>query len=109
MDRIEFGELRLGETSKKHLLDCHSRSWASAGIKVKQFEKEWGNLFGYKFNRAVSSGTDAVINMCLSLHDFGAKEGDGIIVPALSFIATANAVRAAGFTPIPVDIKRETL
>ena len=58
----------------------------------------------------MSSGTDAVINACLALYDIaGAKRGDKVIVPALSFIATSNAVRAAGLTPTFVDVKKETL
>ena len=43
------------------------------------------------------------------LYDFGAKRGDEIIVPALSFVATGNAVLQAGFTPVFVDVQRETL
>ena len=57
----------------------------------------------------MSSGTDACINACLTLYDRGAKRGDEIIVPALSFIATSNAVLAAGFTPVFVDIEKDTL
>jgi len=45
----------------------------------------------------------------MALYDYGAKPGDYIICPALSYIATANAIRAAGFTPLFVDIKKETL
>lgn len=107
--RIEFGEFRHNKTSKMHLLDALENNWISAGPKVKLFEDEWGNLFGYEHNIAMSSGTDAVLNACLVLYELGAVSGDEVIVPALGFIATANAVRAAGFTPVFVDIKRETL
>ncbi len=107
--RIEFGDLRLGEKAKQHLMDCLARNWISGGPKVAQFEKEWENLFGYKYNIAMSSGTDADINACAALYDFGAKQGDEIIMPALAFIAPANAIRIAGFTPVFVDIERQTL
>ena len=107
--RIEFGELRIGTEAKMNLLNCVDKDWASAGPKVASFEKKWGKLFNYKHNKAVSSGTDAGINLVASLYDFGAKRGDEVIVPALSFIATANAVLAAGFTPVFVDVDRETL
>ena len=107
---IEFGELHLGETSKKHLLDVMATNWATAGPKVKEFEEGWGNLFGYKYNKAVSSGTDACLNAVASLyHTTDARPGDEVIVPALSFIATTNAVRMAGFTPVWVDVKEWTL
>ncbi len=58
---------------------------------------------------AVSSGTDALALALAVLYEFGARRGDEIIVPALSFVATGNAVLQAGFSPIFVDIDRRTL
>ena len=106
---IEFGEYRHNEITIKHIGDVLGTNWISAGPKVAEFERQWGELFDYKHNVAMSSGTDAVINACLVLYENKAKPGDEVIVPALGFIATANAVRAAGFTPIFVDVKKETL
>lgn len=107
--RIEFAELRLGRTAKKHILECLKNNWVTAGPKVAEFERRWSELCGYKHSVAVSSGTDACINACLALYPLGAKRGQNIVVPALSFIATSNAVRAAGFVPKFVDVKLETL
>jgi len=107
--KIEFGQLRIGQVARQHINECLDKNWISAGAKVKLFEEGWGRLFNYPFNVAMSSGTDACIAACLALYDFGAQPGDEIIVPALSFIATANAIRAAGFTPVFVDVKKETL
>lgn len=110
MERIEFGELRIGEKAKANLLHVCETNWASGGPKVKALEENWSALFGYGHSVAMSSGTDGVINACLALYDIAdAKRGDEVIVPALSFIATSNAVRAAGLTPKFVDIKEETL
>ena len=110
MDRIEFGELQIGETARAHLNDVCDTNWASMGPKVKAFEKGWSDLFGYTDSIAVSSGTDACVNACLALYDItDASRGDEVIVPALSFIATSNAVRMAGLTPVFVDIEKETL
>ena len=111
MKRIEFGELRIGEVARQHLKDVCDTNWVSAGPKVKLFEERWGKLFGYAHSVSMSSGTDACINACLSLYDLkDAKRGvSEVIVPALSFIATANAVRAAGLVPRFVDVKKETL
>ena len=110
MHRIEFGELVIGDVARKNLMHVCDTNWASGGPKVKKLEKEWSKIFDYKRSVAMSSGTDAVINACLSLYDIAAAQrGDEIIVPALSFIATSNAVRAAGFTPVFVDVKKETL
>ena len=109
MKKIEFGELQLSHTAKSNLKSCISKEWVSSGEKVLQFEKKWGKLFNYHHNKAVSSGTDAVTNLVASLYEFGANRGDEVIVPALCFIATANAVLAAGLTPVFVDIERDTL
>ena len=110
MERIEFGELVIGDVARKNLMHVCDTNWASGGPKVKQLEKEWSEIFGYKRSVAMSSGTDGVINACLALYDIAdAKRGDEVIVPALSFIATSNAVRAAGLTPVFVDVKKETL
>lgn len=110
MKRIEFGELVIGDVARKNLMHVCDTNWASGGPKVKQLEKEWSEIFGYKRSVAMSSGTDAVIASCLALYDIAdAKRGDEVIVPALSFIATSNAVRAAGLTPVFVDVKKETL
>ena len=109
MKQINFGELRIGETAKNNLLDCVNTDWASSGPKVKEFERKWGELFDYKYNKAVSSGTDAVLNLVSSLYALGAKRGDEVIVPALSFIATSNAVLMAGFTPVFVDVELDTM
>jgi len=107
--RINFGELVIGDIAKKYLQRVLDKNWASEGDNVKEFEQKFANKFGYKHAIAVSSGTDANICSCTSLYDFGTKRGDEIITPALSFVATANSILAAGFIPKFVDIKVETL
>jgi len=107
--RIEFGKLVIGETAKKYLQRAVDKSWVSEGDNVREFEKKFAAHFGYKHAIAVSSGTDANICSCASLYDFGAQRGDEIIVPALSFVATANSILAAGFVPKFVDIEVKTL
>ena len=110
MKRIEFGELKIGEIAKNNLLHVCETNWASGGPKVKELEKKWSELFGYERSVAMSSGTDGCINACLTLYDLqAAKRGYEVIVPALSFIATSNGVRASGLTPKFVDVERETL
>jgi dTDP-4-amino-4,6-dideoxygalactose transaminase len=107
--RIEFGELKVNDLSRQHINDCIDSNWVSMGKKVALWEHKWKELFGYVGAKAVASGTAADATACMVLYDFGAQPGDEIIIPALSFIATANAVRAAGFTPVFVDIKKETM
>jgi dTDP-4-amino-4,6-dideoxygalactose transaminase len=107
MNEIKFGEFRLNHTSRKMMEQVLNTEWISGGPMVERFENMWSEKFGTN-SVAVSSGTDACICACLALYARqGVKRGDEIIVPALSFIATANAVRAAGFTPVFVDVRHD--
>ncbi len=106
---IRFGDLVIGEIARKNLDQVIRTNWASEGPLVKEFEKKWGQLFGYRYNISMNTGTDANINSCLVLYDLGAERGDEIICPALTFIATANAILLAGFKLKFVDIERDTL
>jgi dTDP-4-amino-4,6-dideoxygalactose transaminase len=107
--RINFGDLVIGDTARKYLQRSLDKNWASEGDNVREFEEKFARQFGYKHAVAVSSGTDAGIVSCASLYDFGAERGDEIIVPALTFVASANSILAAGFVPKFVDIEVETL
>lgn len=107
--RINFGDLVIGDIAKTYFQRVFDKNWASEGENVKEFEEKFAAKFGCKHAIATSSGTDADIVSCAALYDFGANRGDKIIVPALSFVATANSILAAGFIPKFVDIEVETL
>lgn len=110
MDRkIAFGDLKIGDTARRYIQRALDKNWVSEGENVREFEQKFAQKFGYRYAIATSSGTDACICCCASLYEFGAQRGDEIIVPALTFVATANAVLAAGFIPKFVDIELETL
>ena len=107
--RIMFGDLRIGDIAKQYIQRALNENWVSEGANVKEFEGKFASRFGYKHAIATSSGTDADIVSCASLYEFGAERGDEVIVPALTFVASANSILAAGFTPKFVDIEVETL
>jgi len=107
--KVPFGTVSLTDEAKKRVAQILESGWVTKGKYVRQFEEEFAQLFGVKEAVAVSSGTDADALALAVLHDFGAQRGDEIIVPALSFVATGNAVFQAGFKPVFVDVKRETL
>lgn len=109
MNRVEFGAFELTDKIKQNVNDCLESGWLTMGPRVAQLQDEWKKLFGYKYARLLSSGTAADTACCMALYGLDAKPGDEIICPALSFIATGNAIRAAGFTPVFVDVKKETL
>ena len=107
--RINFGDLYIGDIAKDRIKKAVDKNWVTQGENVKEFEEKFAKLFRYKHAVATSTGTDACIASLASLYEFGAKRGDDVIVPATTFVATANAVLAAGFTPKFVDIELETL
>ncbi|MCP4351334.1 MAG: DegT/DnrJ/EryC1/StrS family aminotransferase [Desulfobacterales bacterium] len=107
--RIPFGTISVTEKSKKLIFDCLDRGRISSGKIVREFEERIASLIGVREAVAVSSGTDADMLALAVLHDLGAKRGDEVIVPSLSFVSTGNAVLHAGFRPVFVDVERETL
>jgi len=72
---------------------------------VQAFEKEAANYLGVKHTIGVASGTDA---LHLSLLAIGIKAGDEVITTAFTFIATAEAIKYVGATPVFVDIDPKT-
>ncbi len=107
--KIPFGTISITKESRKLIDDALNSGRVSIGKYVRQFEEHFAKLTGIKEAVAVSSGTDADILALAVLYDFGAKRNDEIIIPALSFVATGNAVLHAGFNPVFVDIERDTL
>ena len=107
--KIPFGTMSITEKSKKLINEILESKRVSSGKYVREFEKKFAKLVGTKEAVALSSGTDAVTLALAVLYDFGAERNDEIIVPALSFVATGNAVLQAGFKPVFVDIEKETL
>ncbi|MDP8253991.1 MAG: DegT/DnrJ/EryC1/StrS family aminotransferase [Candidatus Kaelpia aquatica] len=71
------------------------------GSELKEFEEQFASYCGVKYAVGVNSGTDALY---LSLLSLGIKEGDEVIVPAFTYIATAMAVSYTGAKPIFCDI-----
>lgn len=91
-----------GKDETRFVLDCLDSSWiSSSGKYIDQFEVEFANLTKTRYAVSTSNGTAAIHLALLAL---GIGPGDEVIVPALSFVATANAVKYVGATPIFVDI-----
>ena len=82
--------------------DAIRSGWVSSiGEYIKKFEKDFSGYCGVKDGASCSNGTTA---LHLALKAFGVKEGDEVIVPNVTFIATANAVRYCNAKPVFVDI-----
>jgi dTDP-4-amino-4,6-dideoxygalactose transaminase len=93
-------EVRLGLDS------VFERTAFVGGPEVAAFEREYAGYVGVEHCVGVGNGTDALE---LALRALGVGPGDEVIVPANTFIATAEAVSAAGATPVLVDVDEEHL
>jgi len=92
----------LGTLEKEYILRAIDSNFVSTvGPFVPKFEEEFAKYVGSKIAVSVQSGTAA---LHIALYELGIGPGDEVIVPALTFIATANAVLYVGATPIIVDI-----
>lgn len=107
--KVPFGTVSITRDARVLIDEALDTTFVTNGKRVREFETEFSKLFGVKEAVAVSSGTDADALACAVLYDYGAKRGDEVIIPALSFVATGNSVFQAGLTPVFVDVKRETL
>ncbi len=107
--KLPFGTISIPPRSRELVLEALDAKRVSCGRFVREFEGRFAKIVGTKHCVAVATGTDADALALAVLHDYGAKPGDEVIIPSLSFVATANAVLHARFTPIFVDIERHSL
>jgi perosamine synthetase len=91
---------------EKYVLDAVRSGWISSlGQYVTRFEEQFAEFCGVAHAVSVSNGTVA---LHLALHALGIGPGDEVIVPSLTFVASANAVRYTGATPIFADVNPQT-
>ena len=79
--------------------------WSVSGKQVRNFEASFASYHGVRYALGVTNGTHALE---LALRVLRIGPGDEVIIPALTFIATAIAVFIVGATPVPVDVDPET-
>ncbi|MGA2287881.1 DegT/DnrJ/EryC1/StrS family aminotransferase [Bradyrhizobium sp.] len=97
----------IGAREKELVLDALNSGWVSSiGKYIDEFEAGFARYCGTKYAIAVSNGTTG---LHLALAALGLKPGDEVIVPDLTFVATANAVAYTGATPVLADIAPDTL
>ena len=99
---IELGAPVLGEAEKQALLAVIDDRWLTMGDRVRAFERAFADLHGVDDAVAVGSAT-AALQLILAAFDVGA--GDEVLVPSMSFVATASVVVHVGATPVFVDIE----
>lgn len=103
---IPIAEPNLGTAESALVNECLRSNWiSSAGRFVSEFEQAFEAYLGGGSAVSVSNGT---LGLVLALHAMGVGPGDEVIVPDLTFGATANAVVQVGATPVLVDVDPST-
>ncbi|HXY94574.1 MAG TPA: aminotransferase class I/II-fold pyridoxal phosphate-dependent enzyme [Acidimicrobiia bacterium] len=106
MDRLFLSPPDVGDEERALLLDAFDSNWiAPLGPHVDAFEREFAVRLGARDAVALSSGT-AALHLALLLLGVGA--GDDVILPTLTFVATANVVRYVGACPVFLDVDEAT-
>ncbi len=103
--KISWWKPEMGPKEYSYVKEVLDNNYPNEGSVTKEFEKQVAALVNAKYAISVTSGTTALF---LSLKAFGIGHGDEVIVPDITFIATANAVMMAGAKPVFVDIDPTT-
>lgn len=103
---IPVAEPVIGKEEEKLVLDGLRSGWVSSiGEYIDKFEKEFAKFCDTRYGITTSNGT-AALHLCLVAAGIGV--GDEVIVPSLTFVATANVVSYTGAKPVFVDSELET-
>ena len=105
-DYLLFHRPFISEEEINEMADTLRSGWLSMGPKTIRFEEEFNKYIGAKRSIAVSSWTAAGH---LTLEAFGIERGDEVIVPTMTFPATAEIVCYFGAKPVIVDVDEDTL
>jgi dTDP-4-amino-4,6-dideoxygalactose transaminase len=105
-DYLIFGSPQIQEPEIEEVMDTLRSCWLGTGPKVAAFENRFREYIGAGNAVAVHSCTAA---LHLSMLAIGLQRGDEVIVPSITFAATANAVIHAGATPVMADVDRSTM
>src|SRR5262245_41141521 len=104
-DFIPFHIPVIGEDEIQSVVETLKSGWLTTGPKVKRFEDDFARYVGCKHVVAVNSGTAA---LHLALDAVGIREDDEVIIPTMTFAATAEVVLYFTAKPVLVDCERDT-
>ena len=106
-DQVGLHEPHFDDAESAKLKECIDSGFVSSvGQFVTDFEKQFANYTGSPHAIAVVNGT---CGLQVALKAVGVNQGDKVVVPNITFIATSNAVRHSGATPIYLDIEKENV
>jgi dTDP-4-amino-4,6-dideoxygalactose transaminase len=99
--KVPLSDVSMGEEEIRAATAVLASGWLSMGPVTEAFERVFADYLGVKYAFAVSSGTAALHLAHLAV---GVGQGDEVVVPSLTFVATANAALYCGATPVFADI-----
>ena len=105
-DFLPFHVPAIGPEEIAAVVEVLKSGWLTSGAKVREFEQQFARLVGAREAVAVNSATAA---LHLALAAIGIEEGDEVIVPTMTFAATAEVVLYLRARPVLVDCSRDTL
>lgn len=106
MEKIPVYNPSLSGKEKEYVMDCLDSTWISSkGKYIKKFESGFAEYIGVEYATSVSNGTLA---LHLAMMALGIGEGDEVIVPTFTYIASANAVSYTGAKVVFVDSLSDT-
>jgi dTDP-4-amino-4,6-dideoxygalactose transaminase len=104
--KVPFFRPDLTESELHEVMEVLRSGWLTSGPRVRRFEQLFASAVGGSHAVAVNSGTAA---LHLAVEALGLQAGDAVLVPSMTFAATAEVVRYLGAIPILVDCHEETL
>ena len=100
--KIPLFELNFDEAEENAALETIRSKWISTGPKTTEFENKFSSMLNVKHSVALSNCTVA---LHLAMKILGIKNGDEVICPSLTFVATANSIRYVNAIPVFADVK----
>jgi dTDP-4-amino-4,6-dideoxygalactose transaminase len=104
--KVPFYRPEVGEPEIQEVVAALRSGWLTTGPRVKRFEESFAAAVGAPHAIALNSCTAA---LHLAVHAMGLRPGEGVLVPAMTFAATAEVVRYEGGIPILIDCDPGTL
>lgn len=107
--KITLGTLNISDTGKRYVNEAMNANRLSRGPFTEKFEHQFAKMHGCKYGIFLNSGTSALQVALAALKEvYNYQDGDEVIVPATTFIATSNVVIQNGLKPVFVDVDVET-
>ncbi len=103
--KIPLAKPYLSTEEAQAAYDTVLTNWVTQGPRVQEFEEKFANYVGSKYAVALSNCTTA---LHLAMIMAGVKEGDEVICPSMSYIATANSIMYVGAKPVFAEVNPET-